>query len=330
MKIHINLENNSYDIVLEKGALNSVGNYFNLDRKVLILTDDGVPAEYSQLVANVSKHPVIYKIKSGEDSKSLASFEKIAEVMLQNGFSRKDCVVAVGGGVVGDLAGFVAATYMRGVDFYNIPTTLLSQVDSSIGGKVAVNFNGVKNILGVFYQPKMVLIDPLVLKTLDKRQLSNGLAEAIKMSLTSDASLFEIIESGELEKNIEQIIEKSLLIKKSVVQQDEKEKGLRKVLNFGHTVGHAVEALSFGKLYHGECVAIGMLPFCSEAVKARVQKILDKNNLPYELPVNSNEISNVISHDKKSDGTLIECVFVDKVGTFRFEKLTKEQILELL
>ncbi len=330
MKIHINLEKNSYDIILEKGALSSVKDYFNLERKVLILTDDGVPKQYSEMVANFSKYPVLYKIKSGEDSKSLASFEKIAALMLENGFTRNDCVVAVGGGVIGDLAGFVAASYMRGIDFYNIPTTLLSQVDSSIGGKVAVNFNGVKNILGAFYQPKMVLIDPLVLKTLDKRQLSNGLAESIKMSLTSDASLFEIIESGELEKNIEQIIEKSLLIKKSVVQQDEKEKGLRKVLNFGHTVGHAVEALSFGKLYHGECVAIGMLPFCSEAVKARVREILDKNNLPYEIPLNSNEISNVISHDKKSDGTLIECVFVDKVGTFRFEKLTKEQILELL
>ena len=176
MTININLGEDSYDIIVERGSLENAGKHLNLNRRVLVVTDTGVPAEYAKAVAAQCKNGVICTVQQGEESKSLEVFGKLLQTMLDNGFSRKDCVVAVGGGVVGDLSGFAASAYMRGIDFYNIPTTLLSQIDSSIGGKTAVNFGGVKNIVGAFYQPKKVLIDPEVLKTLPKRQISNGLA----------------------------------------------------------------------------------------------------------------------------------------------------------
>jgi 3-dehydroquinate synthase len=159
----MNLGEDSYDIVVERGVLADASKYLNLNRRVLVVTDSGVPAEYAKIVADQCKQSVICTVEEGEGSKSIDGFEKLLQTMLDNGFSRKDCVVAVGGGVVGDLSGFAASAYMRGIDFYNIPTTLLSQIDSSIGGKTAINFGGVKNIVGAFYQPKKVLIDPELL-----------------------------------------------------------------------------------------------------------------------------------------------------------------------
>ena len=166
MNIHLDLKENSYDIIVERGILEKAGEQLNLNRRVLIVTDSGVPDIYAKTLAKQCGTPVICTVESGEASKSIDTFAKLLQTMLINGFSRKDCVVAVGGGVVGDLSGFVASAYMRGVDFYNIPTTLLSQIDSSIGGKTAINFGGIKNIVGAFYQPKKVLIDPELLKTL--------------------------------------------------------------------------------------------------------------------------------------------------------------------
>ena len=198
MTIHMNLGEDSYDIIVERGALAKANEYLNLNRRVLVVTDSGVPSEYASAVAAQCKESVICTVESGEGSKSLETFGKLLKAMLDNGFSRKDCVVAVGGGVVGDLSGFVASAYMRGIDFYNIPTTLLSQIDSSIGGKTAINLVGVKNIVGAFYQPKRVIIDPELLKTLSPRQISSGLAEAVKMALTSDKELFDIFESCDM------------------------------------------------------------------------------------------------------------------------------------
>ena len=182
----MNLGKDSYDIVVERGLLARASHHLNLNRRVLIVTDSGVPAEYAETVAAQCRESIICTVEQGEGSKSPEMFEKLLQMMLDNGFSRKDLVIAVGGGVVGDLSGFAASAYMRGIDFYNIPTTLLSQIDSSIGGKTAINFGGVKNIVGAFYQPKKVLIDPDLLKTLPHRQISNALAEAVKMALTSD------------------------------------------------------------------------------------------------------------------------------------------------
>ena len=194
MNLQVNLGARSYEIVIERGCLGKVGEYLNLDRKVLVVTDTGVPAAYARTVAGACREAVICTVEQGEEHKTLQSLEKLLSAMLAAGFSRKDCVVAVGGGICGDLAGFAAASYMRGIDFYNIPTTVLSQVDSSIGGKTAVNLDGIKNVVGAFHQPRGVLIDTDVLRTLPRRHISAGLAEALKMAVTFDEDLFQILE----------------------------------------------------------------------------------------------------------------------------------------
>lgn len=216
MLIPVSTDTWNYDIILESGALKSAGKLLNLERKALIVTDTGVPPEYAETVAAQCAEPAVVTVPKGEQSKSFDELRHLLSAMLDASFTRGDCVVAVGGGVVGDLSGFAAACYMRGVDFYNIPTTLLSQVDSSIGGKTAIDLDGVKNIVGAFYQPKRVIIDPNVLQTLERRQLMAGLAEAIKMAATNDAELFSLIEnSSDLTADLPEIIHRSLLIKKA-------------------------------------------------------------------------------------------------------------------
>lgn len=316
MIIPVKTQNGQYNIHLKRGALCKAGEYFNLDRKVLVVTDSGVPRQYAETVAKCCKSPVIVTIEEGEKSKNIENFTKLLECMVKNDFTRSDCVVAVGGGVVGDLSGFVASAFMRGVDFYNIPTTVLSQVDSSIGGKTAVDFMGYKNIVGAFYPPKGVLIDSDTLKTLPQRQISNGLCEALKMATTSDPVLFEIFENEDIEENLDTIIERSLYIKKHVVEQDEKESGLRKILNFGHTLAHAVESANeLSDYYHGECVAIGMLPMCSESVRERLIPILEKLSLPTETSHNTDDLLKACKHDKKASGEKITIVYVEEIGT---------------
>lgn len=326
MIIPLNLKEQSYEIVVEKGILNKIGSQLDLNRKVLILTDSGVPCEYSQKVKDASNSGFIFTIPQGEESKCFDNYKLILEKMVNEGFTRTDCVVAVGGGVCGDLGGFVASTYMRGIDFYNVPTTLLSQVDSSIGGKCAIDFCGVKNIVGAFYQPKRVIIDPLTLKTLDKRQVNAGLCEAIKMACTCDKSLFELIENSEnLDEILEDVIVGSLKIKRDVVEKDPKEKGLRRVLNFGHTVGHAIE--SYAKnLLHGECVALGMLPMCAEGVRERLKALLEKYELPtsYEAPVS--QLIEYIARDKKASGKSITIACVNEIGSFELKEIQVNMI----
>ena len=328
MIINMNLGEDSYDIIVERGALAKANEYLNLNRRVLVVTDSGVPSEYASAVAAQCKESVICTVENGEGSKSLETFGKLSKAMLDNGFSRKDCVVAVGGGVVGDLSGFVASAYMRGIDFYNIPTTLLSQIDSSIGGKTAINLGGVKNIVGAFYQPKRVIIDPELLKTLEKRQISNGLAEAVKMALTSDKELFDIFENNNIESSIDEIIVRSLNIKKSVVEQDEKEAGLRKILNFGHTVGHGIESSAEGLLYHGECVALGMIPMCGDGIRGRVIEVLKKCNLYRTLDYDWQRIADAAFHDKKADGDSVTVITVDAVGSFEMIKMRSIDVIE--
>ena len=322
MIIPVKTTTGGYNITLERGAHTFADKYFKLDRKVLIVTDDGVPAEYAKTVAVSCRTPFIITLPQGEKTKSLDSYKYLLSEMVKNDFTRSDCVVAVGGGVVGDLAGFVAASYMRGVDFYNIPTTVLSQVDSSIGGKVAVDFDGYKNIVGAFYPPKAVIIDPDMLKTLPDRQISNGLAESVKMSLTSDKELFALFESGDIINNIDKIIEGSLKIKRFVVEQDEKEGGLRKILNFGHTLAHAIESENaMEKLYHGECVALGMIPMCSEEVRCRLIKVLEKLNLPTKTETDAEAIISAMKHDKKMSGDKITVIFVPEIGQYEMREM---------
>ena len=328
MVLSLNLEKDSYDIVVLSGALNNVGEYLNLRRKVLILTDSGVPSEYANTVLNASLDGYVYVIPEGEASKSFENYKNILSFMAKNNFTRTDCLVSVGGGVVGDLGGFVASSYMRGIDFYNVPTTLLSQLDSSIGGKVAIDLEGYKNIVGAFYQPKKVVIDPLTLKTLDQRQKMAGLAEAIKMAATSDKELFELIENAkDLESELENVIIGGLSIKKAVVEEDPYEKGLRKILNFGHTIGHAVESNSgLGTLLHGECVAIGMLPMCAKGERERLEKVLKKYNLPINIDTDTDILLSYIKNDKKASGKKITVCIVPKIGEFSLVEINIEDM----
>lgn len=327
-RIHIDLENDGYDIILGCGALSYADEFLNLNRKALIFTDSGVPGEYTEKIKEKCNEAFVYTIEQGEESKNLANFEAVLNFMAQNRFTRTDCVIAVGGGVVGDLAGFIAASYMRGIDFYNVPTTLLSQVDSSIGGKVAIDLGGYKNIVGAFYQPKCVLIDPETLLTLDIRQIRAGLVEALKMATTSDPVLFEIFESDEYLNDIEEVILRSLLIKKGIVERDVNEKGERKFLNFGHTVGHAIESST--DLIHGEAVAIGMLYMCDESVKTRLLTILDEMGLPLDIEIDAKLLYDFILRDKKADGDFITITYVSEVGKAELRKLPIENIRDYL
>ena len=322
--LHMNLGDRGYDITIGRGLLNRASEYFNLRRRVFIVTDNGVPSEYAKAVAEASESAKIVTVPMGEGSKSEGTYISLLREMIDFGMTRTDCVVAVGGGVVGDLSGFLAASYMRGIDFYNCPTTLLSQVDSSIGGKVAINLSGVKNIIGAFHQPRGVLIDLDTLKTLDKRLISAGLAESLKMALTSDKALFSLLEDGEIdEEKIEKIIIASLKIKKAVVEADEREGGLRKILNLGHTLGHGIEASEgMSGLYHGECVALGMLPMVSEAVYKRLVPVLKSLSLPYRYEGDIDRALALVSHDKKCDGESVSVIFVDEIGSFRIEKMS--------
>lgn len=327
--LHMKLGANGYDITVERGALDKAGELLKLDRRVLIVTDDGVPFNYSDKIASFCKEPHVVTLPQGEQNKCMATYMKLLEKMVEFKFDRGDCVVAVGGGVMGDLAGFVASTYMRGVDFYNVPTTLLSQIDSSIGGKVAVDFAGYKNLVGAFYQPKAVLIDPDVLSTLSSRQLACGMAEAVKMFAIFNEEMFCEVEENYDEK-IDKIIIEALKIKKAVVEEDEKEKGLRKVLNFGHTVGHAIESIEESSdypLFHGECVGIGMLCMSSPDIVKRLRHILHRMDIPTSWRGYEKELKAAMLHDKKAGGDTISVILVDKLGSFREEKMNVDEII---
>lgn len=327
----MNLGARSYPITVEHGALRRAGELLELRRRALILTDSGVPEKYVEAVARACAEPHVLTLEPGEHNKCPERLLEVLRVMLEAGFERGDCLVAVGGGVVGDLGGFAAATYMRGITFYNVPTTLLAQVDSSVGGKVAVDFCGCKNILGSFYQPAAVLIDPDVLETLDRRQFGCGMAEIIKMLATSDAASFERLEDLSRPMSAVELIEAALRVKMSVVEQDERESGLRRVLNFGHTVGHAVESLSAGDdfpLLHGECVGIGMLAVTEGEVRRRIAHLLHRYDLPTAFRCDRARLRELMLHDKKAAAGGIVVVKVPEIGQFCLERMSADQILD--
>ena len=330
MQINVQLGERSYGITVERGILSSVAEYIGEGRKVFVITDSGVPREYAEAVAT-AENSMIYTVPEGEGAKSERVLFELLGAMLEINLTRSDAVVAVGGGVVGDLAGFAASVYMRGVDFYNVPTTLLSQVDSSVGGKTAINFGGVKNTVGTFYQPKHVFIDANTLKTLSARHFSAGACEAVKMAITLDAELFSKIErEGITESNVEEIIIRAVEIKKSVVERDEREGGLRRVLNFGHTLGHGIESSAGGEFYHGECVALGMIPMCAPEVRARLVGVLKSLNLPTEYHGDLEAALALVSHDKKCVAGGVEAITVEKAGAFKTEKMSFDDFKTLI
>ncbi len=334
--IHVSLAPNSYDIALCPGLLAKASEHFQLDRQVLIVTDSGVPQTYARALALQCRTPFTVTLPQGEASKSFENLELLCRTMLDLEFDRTACVVAVGGGVVGDLAGFAASIYMRGIDFYNVPTTLLSQVDSSIGGKTAVDLDGIKNVIGTFYQPKGVLIDPTVLQTLSPRHIANGMAEVVKMALTFDQDLFTFLEQhtkSQILQQLQTVIAGALTIKKNVVEQDEKEAGLRRVLNFGHTIGHGLEsAVGLQNQHlHGECVALGMLPMCDKSVRERLIPVLQKLDLPTTIENYSPQaVREAMSHDKKHKADGIHVILCHKVGSYEIEKRTIDELQQML
>ena len=336
MIIDIDIKGREYDIVLERGCIRRAGELLSAGRKCLIVTDDGVPEEYVNAAASGCGSPYIARVPQGEGSKSMAELERLLMLMLDSGFTRSDCVIAVGGGVVGDLAGFAAATYMRGIDFYNIPTTLLSQADSSIGGKTAVDLGGAKNIAGAFWQPSRVLIDPDTLKTLPEDQLRSGLAEIIKAGLIADAELFEYIERAAIDEkvsaailnklDIERVLEAALRVKKAVVEEDEREAGPRRMLNFGHTIGHGIESVT--GMLHGEAVALGMIPMCSPGLRERLMRVLSGTGLPVSLEADSDAVYQAMLKDKKMKDGKIAAVYVDEPGAAYIRMTTPEDLRE--
>ncbi len=330
MKLNVQIPGSSYPIVIEKGCLRHLTDWIAPERKTMLVYDTGIPEKWIELVKSQLPNCAAFCFEQGEGSKTMQTLERCLIAMSDAGLNRKSQVVALGGGVVGDLAGFAAACYMRGIDFYNLPTTVLSQVDSSVGGKTAVDLGPAKNIVGAFWQPKAVLIDPDVLETLDPRQISAGLAEALKMGLLFEEELVEAYEKEELD--LTHIIARSIDLKRMVVEQDEKEAGLRKALNFGHTIGHAIEGSFDDHDYlHGECVATGMLYFIEdEALKNRVIAIEDRLNLPRIEDFDPASVKELLRHDKKGNDQGIDCVFVTEPGKFEFRTLQPGEIDQLV
>lgn len=319
----------SYPALVERGALNKADELFDLKKRVLVLSDDLIPTEYINKAASFAKEPHIVILPHGEGSKSSENALSVINTMLGLGFDRGDALLAVGGGVVGDLGGFIAATYMRGIDFYNIPTSLLAQVDASVGGKVAVDFSGYKNVIGTFYQPKAVLVDPDLLKTLPNRDFSAGMAEIIKMFAIADRETFETLEKSDRlnEKLLDTVIVRALEVKKHFVEADERDGGERAALNFGHTVGHAVESVA-KNLLHGECVGLGMLALTSGETHERIKRLLEKYSLPTSITCGEKEFYDALSHDKKSLAGGVKTVRVTEIGKYELKVEKIDDILK--
>ena len=328
----------AYDIHIGKGLLSQAGELFNLKRKVLVVTDEGVPSAYPQAVLDCCQDGCSVVLAPGERHKNLSSVERILQELADHGFSRGDAIVAVGGGVVGDTAGFAAACYMRGIEWYNVPTTLLSQVDASVGGKTGVNFGGLKNMVGAFHQPSGVIADTHVLKSLSPRLFAEGLAETVKMAATLDAQMFARLErvrdvrnlQNSASETLERLVSDALRLKIDIVSRDPGEKGLRAVLNFGHTIGHAIEAASSGPIYHGEAVAIGMMYFSTGEARERIGAILRRFGLPTSDSFSAQTLLAFAKHDKKKTATGYKVVFVDEIGSYRFDTLSSTGLMGVI
>ncbi len=270
-KININLGRRSYPIYISSDYLN-INNCLNaakLKGKIIVITDENVEKyqyqNFKDCQENFNQEINKYVIKPGEFSKNLSTVEDLYKFLVSKRADRDTTLIALGGGIVGDITGFVAATYLRGINFVQVPTTLLAQVDSSVGGKVGVDFEGIKNIIGAFYQPKFVYINVSSLKTLPKREISAGLAEVIKHAVIRDKDFFDYIEYNMIkifnfdENVLQYLIKTNCQIKGSIIEADEKENGIRAILNYGHTIGHAIESISNFNYLHGECVSLGMV-----------------------------------------------------------------------
>ena len=333
MEFTVKLTDAQSRVIIEKGCHTHLKDYMDFNGKVMVVTDDNIPESLKETVLNQFENAILAEVPQGEKAKSFEIYIELLATLLENEFSRKDFVIALGGGVIGDLAGFVASTYKRGCRFVSIPTTTLAQIDSSIGGKVAINMNGIKNCVGSFYHPETVFVDTDTLKTLEQRHFYNGLAEALKAGCIADAELFELFKTHADELSvdspyIEEIITRSLLIKRDVVQKDEKEQNLRKILNFGHTIGHAIESLyNLKDYYHGECVANGMVMIVEDKqIKDDLIDILAKMHIPLVKDLDAEKCIEFIKNDKKASGATVDVVKVDCIGQAYIEKTNIEDM----
>lgn len=327
----------TYDIIVGNNILNNAADlYKTASKKVFIMTDSNVAPLYLKTVLSGFKENDCLvsscTIKAGEKSKNLSVVEKIYNLLCENKITKSDLIVALGGGVVGDISGFVASTYLRGVPHIQIPTTLLAEVDSSIGGKCGVNLKHGKNLAGSIYQPECVICDLDVLETLPTSEFNNGMAEAIKCGFIYNKDILKSIESNDLEN----VILGSINVKREIVEIDEQEKNLRMLLNFGHTFGHAIERLGDYKLFsHGQAISMGMvlavkygieLNITPKACLEKLKALLSKFNLPVECPYNLKQMLTFLMSDKKIRNEKINFIFLTETGKAEIFPIDKEQI----
>lgn len=336
MKVNIKTPNKTYDILIDKLP------EIKLDTKVAIITNPTVAGYHLNYLLNHLKtnELKIITLPDGEEYKNFTSIEYALDRLFDAKYDRNSIIIAFGGGVIGDMSGFAASIFLRGIKFIQIPTTLLAMVDSSVGGKTGINNKYGKNLIGSFYQPEAVYIDTHFLSTLPKREFAAGMAEVIKMAVMFDKEFFENLEKGAL--SIEEIIKRSVEIKADVVNQDEKEKGIRSVLNYGHTFGHVIENLTNYKTYlHGEAVAIGMvmanelsiaLGYLTEEENERIKKLLQKYDLPTNFKIkNEEEFYEHFFADKKTMDNKIKFIIPEHIGKYKIvQKIDKEIILKVL
>ena len=317
-------------------------------KKVCIVSDSHVANIYlsriSELLHKQYNKIFSFVFEAGEQSKNMDTVQKLYEQLIINKFDRHDFLIALGGGVVGDLTGFSAATYLRGIDFIQIPTSLLAQIDSSVGGKVAVDLKAGKNLAGAFYQPKAVFIDTDLLATLSTRFLHDGLAEAIKYGCIKDAALFAKIagyaDDAALLADIDSVVATCCAIKARIVEQDEFDTGLRMLLNFGHTLGHAVEQhFGYSCFTHGEGVAIGMyqltkrteeLGMTAKGSAERIKSVLEKYNLPLTAGVEKAQLLDTMARDKKKNGNSITLIILQQIGEGVLQKVDWQEVPKYL
>jgi 3-dehydroquinate synthase len=336
-KVKVELAGNSYEIRIGSGLLPRVGLWLKekgFSGKAAIITDSNVKGLYADTLrvglANAGFDVTVLEITAGEEQKTLTMAGRLFRGMTNALAERTTPVLALGGGVVGDLAGFVAATYMRGVPLIQVPTTLLAQVDSSIGGKTGVDVGKLKNIVGAFHQPRMVITDIDTLKTLPEEELTSGLAEVIKSAVIRNRNFFNFLDNNMEEIKglhpavLEKTVQETVKIKAEVVEKDEREAGLRAILNYGHTVGHALEAVSDFRLKHGQAVAIGMVAAAKISSRmgmldigdaASIEKVIKSAGLPVKMPeLDVGEVIQAMRHDKKVVGEKVRFVLLKSIG----------------
>ncbi len=341
-RVHVKASE-SYDVIIDCGAATRIGEYAaEIGCKRCILVCDSTVADLHMAAAIEALTAAgiaaeSYVFPAGEQSKCVDTYIDLIRRMASARLSRADAVIALGGGVTGDLAGFAAATYMRGIRLIQMPTTLLACVDSSVGGKTAVDLPEGKNLLGAFYQPNLVICDPLLLRTLPENVFSDGCAEVIKYGMIRSADILENLNNAQLSENPETIIEECVKIKRDIVQTDEFDNGQRQLLNFGHTFGHAIEAQCDFALSHGKCVAIGMAMITRAAVRRGIcdrraldalLRLLDQYSLPRHAPCSADQIAARACMDKKVRGGVVSLVVPIGIGECRIVPVQSAELID--